>query len=820
MTMIPCLIKMKVMQKAANDSLKILDEDVGLLMLLVNINDDVKSNIIGLKSATAIWNYLVKEYASVSSIKKQLLLKKLTSFQCIDDTLAKNLQTVELLTRQLTVANGGDSIKIKDLSLWMLLFSLPAEYGPLRTLMESNDDLTFQIAKDKILLEEAAIQGRESVTTGQSLFAGSKSARQCVHKQVATKCWTCDPRKHPDNRKCKDCTKTGHYTKGSKKCALFEETRPTPAPVGGSASLAYNQLKPKIDETLWASSFVGTVSEVNHGKRKADDYLAVDDLRNVINGRKTEFVMDSGATSSIVSNKQELKQYTAYNFCMKTANGGMMRCPAIGTLNLNNLTIVNVLFARELTVNLISISQLCDMDLIVTFTKWKCEVTKSTSKKVVLDANRTGGLYIHSKRHSGNLLLTTGSSMTELAHRRLMHLNYRYIKLLSHMSEGLTLDAIPSDECLPCVQAKSHRHPFKASNHIASRIGELVHTDECEVGVPTIVGNFKYFVTFTDDFSRFTTLYLLKHKSDATAAYILYNTRVYNLTNRNITTLRSDGGGEFFNTNMKEYCAKLGTFQQRSTRGTPQQNARAERPNRWIIEGANAALLDANLHISFWGYAVVMKVWLKNRSPHAKLHKQTPFERWTGSKPDLSKLHVFGTTGYAHIPKDFRKKAKGVPPKFINHAKPMIFVAYSEVVKGYTMFDPDTRTELDCSEVTFPDKSSKYVERDLRLTTNASVDTESTLLDHMVSNEFIETIIDDEEEIAVPANGTIHPKVPVNGTAQTDSDNESQIEESEPKPSSDNEHETDTLDQYQNDSNEDEITNYGHSYLIEQAMNG
>jgi hypothetical protein len=71
----------------------------------------------------------------------------------------------------------------------------------------------------------------------------------------------------------------------------------------------------------------------------------------------------------------------------------------------------------------------------------------------------------------------------------------------------------------------------------------------------------------------------------------------------------------------------------------------------------------------------VIKVWLKNRSPHAKLHKQTPFERWTGSNPDLFKLHVFGTTGYAHIPKDFRKKAKGVPPKFINHTKLMIFVA-------------------------------------------------------------------------------------------------------------------------------------------------
>jgi hypothetical protein len=100
-------------------------------------------------------------------------------------------------------------------------------------------------------------------------------------------------------------------------------------------------------------------------KRKADDHLAMDDLRNVINRRKSEFVMDSGATSSIVSNKQELEQYSTYNFCIKTANGGIMRCPAIGALNLNNLTIVNVLFARELTVNLISISQLCDMDFIV-----------------------------------------------------------------------------------------------------------------------------------------------------------------------------------------------------------------------------------------------------------------------------------------------------------------------------------------------------------------------------------------------------------------------------------------------------------------------
>jgi hypothetical protein len=76
------------------------------------------------------------------------------------------------------------------------------------------------------------------------------------------------------------------------------------------------------------------------------------------------------------------------------------------------------------------------------------------------------------------------------------------------------------------------------------------------------IGGYKYYVAFTDDHSRFTVIYLLKRKNDAFEAFKQFDARVFNLTKRHITILRSDGGGEFFNSEMKKYCKINGIFQQ------------------------------------------------------------------------------------------------------------------------------------------------------------------------------------------------------------------------------------------------------------------
>jgi hypothetical protein len=173
-----------------------------------------------------------------------------------------------------------------------------------------------------------------------------------------------------------------------------------------------------------------------------------------------------------------------------------------------------------------------------------------------------------------------------------------------------------------------------------------------------------------------------------------YEMRVYNLFNRHVCNLRSDGGGEFVNKAMSDYCMKHGIHQQRTVPHTPEQNGRAERPNRTILESALSQLIHARLPKTFIGWAVLNAVYTKNRSPHAALHKKTPYEAWTGVKPDLRNLRVFGTRCYVHVPKATRTK---LDPK----AKEMIFVGYSESQKGWKLYDPETKREIVSCHVVF-----------------------------------------------------------------------------------------------------------------------
>jgi hypothetical protein len=67
--------------------------------------------------------------------------------------------------------------------------------------------------------------------------------------------------------------------------------------------------------------------------------------------------------------------------------------------------------------------------------------------------------------------------------------------------------------CGACQQAKSHQLPYSISTCISTKPLELVFSD---VWGPTIdsVGKNKYYVSFIDDFNKFTWIYLFKNKSE------------------------------------------------------------------------------------------------------------------------------------------------------------------------------------------------------------------------------------------------------------------------------------------------------------------
>lgn len=87
-------------------------------------------------------------------------------------------------------------------------------------------------------------------------------------------------------------------------------------------------------------------------------------------------------------------------------------------------------------------------------------------------------------------------------HRALGHVNFRYIL---RMKDQLGLKILPKAlECEICAIAKCNRKPFKRKNIKTTKPLQLIHTDVCGPVKPTCTHGFRYYLTFTDDYSRFS----------------------------------------------------------------------------------------------------------------------------------------------------------------------------------------------------------------------------------------------------------------------------------------------------------------------------
>ena len=145
---------------------------------------------------------------------------------------------------------------------------------------------------------------------------------------------------------------------------------------------------------------------------------------------------------------------------------------------------------------------------------------------------------------------------------------------------------------------------------------------------------------------------------------------------------------------FKEPLSERGTVQQKSVTDSPQQNGVAERMNRTLVEMARCLLIQAGLENRFWGEAINTAAYLRNRAPSAALKNSTPFEIFTGNKPDLSNLRVFGCIAYVHILKKNRSKLDGKAMK-------CILVGYSSDQKAWRLFNKDTKELIISRDVIF-----------------------------------------------------------------------------------------------------------------------
>ena len=123
---------------------------------------------------------------------------------------------------------------------------------------------------------------------------------------------------------------------------------------------------------------------------------------------------------------------------------------------------------------------------------------------------------------------------------RLGHIGVRRLTQLvrNGLIENLTIQPYPT--CESCIQGKMTKAPFSGVGHRAADLLELVHSDVCGPMSLTAHSGFSYFVTFTDDLSRYGYVYLMKHKSETFEKFKEFRNEVEKQTGKFIKCLRSD----------------------------------------------------------------------------------------------------------------------------------------------------------------------------------------------------------------------------------------------------------------------------------------
>ena len=290
----------------------------------------------------------------------------------------------------------------------------------------------------------------------------------------------------------------------------------------------------------------------------------------------------------------------------------------------------------------------------------------------------------------------------ELWHNRFGHVSDQCIKLMESkgLVNGLQLNGSSRDFCEGCRLGKMTVGPHPPKDRRECLPGERIHSDVCGPIVESVTG-MKYFLVFKDESSGFRQVFFLKSKDQVPATIKLFLGSVERVSGRKVVSFRSDCGTEYCNQNIESWFKSSGIQHETSAPYVKQGNGIAERENRTLQDSARAMLFTMDLSVkereSLWSEAVGTAAYLRNRVPNRDDTDATPYEKFTGKKPDVSHLRVFGSPAFVRIPDANRRK-------FSEKSWKGIFVGYDSMTERiYRVFDPRRRKVFRVGDVIIED---------------------------------------------------------------------------------------------------------------------
>nr|GEW78420.1 retrovirus-related Pol polyprotein from transposon TNT 1-94 [Tanacetum cinerariifolium] len=391
-------------------------------------------------------------------------------------------------------------------------------------------------------------------------------------------------------------------------------------------------------------------------------------------------IVDSGCSKHMMRNLKLLINFVAkFLGTVKFGNDQIAPILGYGDLVQRAVMIKRVYYVEGLNHNLFSVGQFCDADLEVAFRKSTCFI-RDLKGNDLLTGSRGTDLYSIKLQDTNSpnpicLMAKATSSQAWLWHRRLSHLNFDTINLLSKndIVVGLPkLKFIKDHLCSSCELGKATQKSFHTKLTPSSkRWLQLLYMDLCgPMWVASINGK-RYVLVIVDDYSRYTWTHFLRSKDETHGVLI-----------------------DFLRLTLHAYFDAEGILHQTSIARTPEQNGVVKRWNCTLVEAARIMLSAAKVPLFFWAEAIATACFTQNRSLVIPRHERTPYHIINDQKPSVKFFHIFGSTCYIVRDEENLNKMK-------EKGDECVFVGYSTQSRAYRVFNKRTRVIVESIHVNF-----------------------------------------------------------------------------------------------------------------------
>lgn len=646
-------------------------------IIAVHMEEKPMTHIISCQTSIQMWDKLKSIYEQKSQVSIHLLQQRFFSLELKGDVaqFISQLEEIKGNLKQL-----GEEISEK-MVMTKILMSLPDNLKHFVSAWESTDSNNQNLKEltSRLLIEEERIKGSEQSV---ALASNSQTNTNSSHNNY-------EINKHKNktrNKRCNYCKKPGHLISECwfKKKRDAEKENPKPS-----------------------NAFINSVA-----------------LTGESTFILTDWCMDTGASDHMCYNRTLFSNIDcSVKKLVKMGNGSIVTVAGMGQVELEawngeewvHTELNEVLYIPEFKINLFSVVKALDKGYKLYSNKNTTEIRDSTGR-ICATAVRQGKFFKMNFKLKNVAHCNIAESILDW-HNKLVHMNFETVKRVLKENNVFFKDN-QNNFCKNCLVGKQHRLPFKTSNSQTTKIGQLIHADLCGPFENESIGGANYFLLLKDDFSNYRVTYFIKNKSETRQKIELFIKFFENQSGNKIKTLRTDNGLEFVNEGLNNLLAQHGIKHEKSCTYTPQQNGRAERENRTLVEAARTLIHSKNLDKKFWAEAINTIVFVLNRVGLARNSNKTSFQLLYGKDFNINFLKTFGVEVSVHIPKEKRRK---LDPK----NKTGILVGYDEQVKGYRIYFQETnKVEIhrDIIIIPEPDKEINKFEEIVMLDIDTSND--------------------------------------------------------------------------------------------------